>query len=89
VPLSTKTSPQLTLYHRAGCHLCREMEEGLRRLQPDLGFQLTLVDIDGATALRDQYGTLVPLLMGEGGEVCRYFLDEAALRAASGLSPLP
>jgi len=75
-------SPRLSLYHRLGCHLCQEMEAELRRLQPGLGFQLVLIDVDSATALRDQYGALVPVLVGEQGEVCRYFLDEGALRAA-------
>jgi hypothetical protein len=74
--------PQLTLYHRPGCHLCQEMEGALRRLQPSLGFQLQRLDVDADTRLRDQYGWLVPLLFIEQREICRYFLDEGALHDA-------
>jgi len=74
------TLPRLVLYHRPECHLCHEMEAALRQLAPTLGFTLDLVNVDGATELRDRYGALVPLLSGPGSEICRYILDEAALR---------
>ena len=36
----------ITLYTRAGCHLCEEAERVLRQEQAAAGFGLELVDID-------------------------------------------
>ena len=66
--------PRLTLYQRAGCHLCEDM---LHALAPWSGqLLLKLVDVDTSPELQRSYGDLVPLLAGpDGDEVCRYFLD--------------
>ncbi|MGD2073583.1 MAG: glutaredoxin family protein [Gammaproteobacteria bacterium] len=71
---------ELTLYYREGCHLCDEMLQALRGLQPRLGFGLRLVDVDGDPALVARYDESVPVLSVGGRDICHYRLDEAALR---------
>lgn len=53
----------LTLYYRAGCHLCEEMLAELRALH-GADFPVRLVDVDGDADLRARYGERVPVLMG-------------------------
>lgn len=49
-------------------------------MQAELGFELTLVDIDSDLELVEKYNELVPVLTGDAGEICHYFLDLIALR---------
>jgi hypothetical protein len=63
--------------------LCDIMLQALRGLQPRLGFELQMLDIDaGDAALRRRYDEWVPVLCHGEREICHYRLDEAALRAA-------
>lgn len=50
--------PPLTLYTRAGCHLCEQAEAHLRTL----AFAFTVVDVDRDAALRARHGDDVPVL---------------------------
>ncbi|MDX1696741.1 MAG: glutaredoxin family protein [Thiohalobacterales bacterium] len=77
-------SRRLTVYVRRGCHLCTDMVVALYRLQGELGFELTEVDIDRDPALVARYDTLVPVLVGGEAELCHHFLDRARLRAWCG-----
>lgn len=70
----------LTLYSRAGCHLCEDMEAALAELQEELSFQLQRIEIDSDPVLVETYGTLVPVLKDGNIEICHYFLDPQALR---------
>ena len=72
----------LTLYYREGCHLCQNMLQALRGLQSRLGFELTLVDIDRVSGLRQRYDEWVPVLCHADRELCHYHLDEQAVRDA-------
>jgi hypothetical protein len=72
----------LTLYYREGCHLCELMLRALRGLQPRLGFDLRLCDIDRDAALAQRYDEWVPVLCRGEREICHYRLDEQALRDA-------
>ena len=72
---------QLTLYMRAYCHLCEEMQMALRPWQEQLGFELRTIDIDADPQLVQRFNTLVPVLMAADKEICHYFLDEKALSA--------
>ena len=73
------TMPHLTLYVRAGCHLCEDMRAGLEELFPSDAFALELVDIDADPALRARYDTEVPVLADGDEELCRHFLDPVAV----------
>lgn len=70
----------LMLYGRLGCHLCEDMQTDLLSLQEELGFELQLIDVDSDPVLVEQYGTRVPVLASDKGEICYYFLDKQALR---------
>lgn len=67
---------RLTLYGRAGCHLCEDMAAGLDAL----GVDYETVDIDRDPALKARYDWEVPVLTGPAGEVCRHFWNPAAVR---------
>ena len=71
---------ELLLYHRYGCHLCDEMLERLRELEAEWGFRLRVVDVDADPQLQSRYNAAVPVLECAGAEICRYHLDEEALR---------
>ena len=73
---------RLTLYVRQGCALCEDLLADLEGFQPQLGFELQIVDIDRDPVLRARYDTLVPVLTAGDQPVCHYFLDPVALRRA-------
>lgn len=50
--------PRLTLYSRAGCHLCELALEALERLQ----YRVEVVDIAGQSDLEARYGPDIPVL---------------------------
>jgi hypothetical protein len=56
------------------------MTQALERLRHELGFTYTTVDIDRDPVLAGRYGTRVPVLVGDGQEICYYFLEEELLR---------
>jgi thiol-disulfide isomerase/thioredoxin len=72
----------LTLYSRAWCHLCEEMREQLEPLARAFGAQVAVVDVDADPNLVALYDELVPVLVFNGVELCRYRLDETRVRAA-------
>ncbi|MEF2278578.1 glutaredoxin family protein [Deinococcus sp. YIM 134068] len=58
----TAPLPTLTLYVRAGCHLCEQAEAGLRALV----YRYVAVDVTGNADLEARYGHDVPVLtLGE------------------------
>ena len=80
-------SKSLTLYTRAGCPLCEEMEAEVRALIAGSGHGLRPVDVDADPSLKARYGRDVPLLFDGGTEICRHQLNLPAfqewLRASS------
>jgi len=55
------------------------MQNDLLPLQKELDFELTLIDVDEKPEWVARYGSRVPVLVGDKGEVCHYFLDKQAL----------
>jgi glutaredoxin len=74
----------LTVYGREDCHLCHDMIAALEEFQPEYQFTFEVVDVDEDETLERQYGHLVPVLTGNGEEICHYFLDLVALAAYFG-----
>ena len=76
--------PQLRLFSRNYCHLCRDLLaalEGLRSQPGEAHFEIEVLDVDADPELEAKYNELVPVLVdGEGRELCHYFLDEAKVR---------
>ena len=77
-------APLLTVYERAGCHLCEDLLAALAEWQAELDFEVERVDVDGVPELAARYGPKVPVLVHDSTEVCHYFLDLDALRRALG-----
>lgn len=71
----------MTLYGRAGCHLCEDMAAGFHALFAETGIALRRVDVDADPALAARFGMSVPLLFAGEREICRYHLDPTAVRA--------
>ena len=55
-------SPEFVLYVRLGCHVCETAAAELAHA----GVAFVRVDIDRDDALREEYGTLVPVLHDRG-----------------------
>ena len=70
----------VTLYVTGDCHLCEEAERLLRRLAPEMGFRLELMDISTDAALYERYCSAVPVLAVDGDAVLSAPLDEARVR---------
>jgi hypothetical protein len=56
------------------------MWQYLRELQSAWDFELLQVDVDSQPELQQQYGTLVPVLLGDDRIICNYYLDPTALQ---------
>jgi len=79
---------RLRLYGREYCHLCDEMARALERLREELRFSVEVFDVDADPELESRYGELVPVLTDEtGAEICRFHLDETALRGVIAAAP--
>jgi glutaredoxin len=70
----------IVVYTRPGCHLCVEAIADLRRLQRELGFELSERDIDGDDALQRAYFERIPVVALDGEELFDFYVDEKALR---------
>lgn len=76
----------VTLMSRAGCCICETAAGRLSALAGELGFALTITDIDAAAAagdpsLRAEYGDLVPVVLLDGVQHSYWEVDEPRLRA--------
>jgi len=77
---------QVELLTRAGCSICTAVGEQLSRLAEELGFALTVTDVDEAAAagdatLRAEYGDRLPVVLLDGREHSYWEADEPRLRA--------
>ena len=75
-------SPRVTLYSRAGCHLCEAAREVVARVCADLGESFDEVDVDADGDLADRFGDEVPVTFVDGRQHDFWRVDEARLRAA-------
>ncbi|HEV2251262.1 MAG TPA: glutaredoxin family protein [Candidatus Limnocylindria bacterium] len=76
VRLRTHRAPPtaVTLYERAGCHLCEETHRALRRIGLDQPLAIARVDIATDPALERRYLVRIPVLVAGAAE-----LDAAGL----------
>ncbi|MEO8564779.1 MAG: glutaredoxin family protein [Betaproteobacteria bacterium] len=70
---------RLTLLIRAYCHLCDDMRTALAEHAAET--PVLEIDVDTDPALEARWGTLVPVLLADGQELCHYWLDTRALDA--------
>ena len=71
---------------RQGCTICERVATRLAQLAAELGFELTVTDVDAAaaagnSALRAEFGDRVPVVLLDGSEHSYWELDEPRLRA--------
>jgi glutaredoxin len=71
---------QVTLYGKAGCHLCDDAREAVERVRMERSFDLQEVDVSLDPVLIWRYGKRIPVLEVDGEELSEYVVDEAALR---------
>jgi glutaredoxin len=71
----------VTVYTRAGCHLCREAERVVAELAHGRA-DVRLVDIDADPAITDRYTVRVPVVAIDDRELFEYEVDPDAFRAA-------
>jgi glutaredoxin len=65
----------VTLYTRAGCHLCEEAKEQMAPLLREFGASLREVDVDSDPALYERYTNEVPVIYLGSRKVAKYRLD--------------
>ena len=71
---------EVILYTRAGCHLCEEAKEEIRRVRAEIPFSFRSVDIDRDPALVALYNEEVPVIFVNGEKAFRYRVDAVELR---------
>jgi glutaredoxin len=71
--------PVVTLYGKAGCHLCEEARAVVERVRERHPFELREVDVTLDPNLFREYGERIPVLAVDGEELSEYFVEEAAL----------
>jgi glutaredoxin len=67
---------KVTLYTRAGCHLCEEAKKVLESARRHAAFDLEALDIDGDPELRRLYNEEVPVIAIDGVKAFKYRLTE-------------
>ncbi len=78
---------RVTLYGRAGCHLCDEARTVIAAVCEELGEEYAEVDIDTDPALVDRFGEEVPVTFVDGRQHDFWRVDPARLRAALAVDP--
>lgn len=74
--------PRVRLVTRAGCHLCDDARPVVSALAREAGTGVLELDVDDDDALFERYSDLVPVVLVDGVEVSRWWVEPAALRAA-------
>lgn len=81
--------PRVELLTRDGCSICERVHARLVELADELGFGLSMTDVDAAaaagdTALRAEFGDRLPVILLDGREHSYWEIDEPRLRADLG-----
>jgi thiol-disulfide isomerase/thioredoxin len=71
----------LTVYSRAGCHLCDEMKAVVQRVVREERTPITVEEIDISTSpeLEKRYGLEIPVLLMDGRKVAKYRITDGEL----------
>ena len=72
----------LTIYSRAGCHLCDDMKALVQRVARthSKGIVVEEIDISTDPELESRYGLEIPVLMLNGRKIAKYRIGEDELR---------
>ena len=66
---------KVTLYTRAGCHLCDEAKKVLADARAEAEFELEEVDIDQDPELRARFNEQVPVVFLNGRKAFKYRVE--------------
>ena len=77
----------VTLYARAGCHLCDDARVTLERVRAQAPFALEEIDITADDDLHARYLERIPVIAVDGRELSDFFVDEPALLEALSFAP--
>jgi len=81
-PAEAAASAVVTLYGRAGCHLCDEARAGLEELRRDgLRFTLREIDIESDRDLHRRLLELIPVVEVDGVRVSELLFDPDLVRS--------
>lgn len=72
----------ITVYTRDDCHLCEEAIETINSVVESTArdIDVTLIDIDTTSELRERYGERIPYVLVENRPRFKYRVDESELR---------
>ena len=70
---------RVTLYGKAGCHLCEDAKAEIAAAREDHDFDLTEVDVSLDPVLHRRYGERIPVIEVNGDEAFELGVDRAAL----------
>ena len=73
---------RVTLYTRAGCHLCDDALDVVAAACAASGSEFELVDIDSQPHLRENYGDKVPVVTVDGAVAGFWRIDKDVLTQA-------
>ncbi len=74
--------PRVTLYAKAGCHLCDEARQVISTVCADLGVEWVEVDITADEDLFRRWWEQIPVTLVDGRQHDFWRVDESRLRAA-------
>ena len=78
---------EVTLITRVDCHLCEDAEATVRALAAELGFGLTILDVDADRDRANEYSDRVPVILIDGREHGYWRVEEPRMRAALRKAP--
>lgn len=81
---TAKTSHEITLLVRSGCHLCHAAKETLDEVTTRLGYTWQSVDIDENAELLAKHSEEVPVLLIDGKVRDFWVIDPARLESLLG-----
>ncbi len=73
---------RIALFTTAGCHLCEQAFELLKRVSAIYSLDIVAVEIGDDDKLVEQYGLRIPVLQFEDGEELNWPFDEAVITQA-------
>jgi len=72
-------SIRIEIYSRPSCHLCDDAKAAIEPLICRYSIALVVTDVDSDDALRQAYGSEIPVVMINGKEAFRHRVDGAML----------
>ena len=71
-----KSSHEVVLYSRRGCHLCEIVKESLTKLARERTFHWVEIDVNSSADLKRQFTDEVPVVFIGGRKAFKYRMDE-------------